>query len=539
VLILFLKEADLFADRRYFKKINLGVIPFRCYCKRSAGQCLDVTMLLWELGMTQNTPVGPHWFVTDENRAKAQIKYELNHLESRLTKYLVAHPDQEQCPDEVISLSERLASLYLDYLKLLSGNKIPGFDPATVDCSLIWSERIYKIEALKLHLTKITDEQEKLVTLSKIASLYQQFNSHNTQFTETSSKVVIPPQRPVCELQVLFQKDNLKLWLNSLVNFWNHYEIHRLDLSILFREWELKQQQVALNFFSNPDLVNLVNTIFFYKLYPDKLFNVLIHPEKLVSVRMRLGVIHHFIEKLQQQLYSSAKQHGLKTGVDYLFHGDELPQGIMIEDYGDFRQTIQAAVKQVKIHFTPENEQQIMLDRLHDLGLAYKFWFNPNRLIDAVMVLQQRLVKVKSTEASNLLVFHEAMVVLYSQLTTTECLNLYGYFANNDSRYLLYTLFTILQGNSIDWLGDLRTEELGAIKAVFNALQTVMEALRIALKSRHVSTEPYIYDLAKEYIKAGRRNREAVFRIIAIYSRDSLATNERVEQLFSFVEESN
>lgn len=489
--------------------------------------------------MTQNTPVLPNWFVTDDCRAKAKIKYELKHLESRLNKYLELHNEVDLCPDEVISLCHTLANRYLDYLKLIGEkNRIYSFEPTVPDVETNWLKLLHAISNLRAQLSTTLGHEEEINITLQIASLYNLFKNKTYPLSEHSDEL-IETNIVLGELNELFQEADLKLWLVSLVGFWNQNNAQHLDLSILFRDWDLQQQQLALNYFSAPELVDLINAIFFYKLYPDKLFDDLIHPEKLVSVRMRLGVLHHFIELLQKQLYNSAQQHGLKSGIDYLFHGNELPQGIMIEVNEEFRDIIQSAIKKLKIVFTPENEVQVTLERLHDLGLAYKFWFNPNRLIDAVMVLQQRLVKTKTTEENNLLVFHQEMVVLYSQLTTTECLDLYGYFANNDTRYLLYTLYTLVEGHSIDWLPPLKTVEKNAIVAVFHALKCVMEALRVALKTRHVTTEPYVYDLAKKHIQSGRRNREAVFRIIAIYGRETVTISDTVEKLFSFVEDAN
>lgn len=155
----------------------------------------------------------------------------------------------------------------------------------------------------------------------------------------------------------------------------------------------------------------------------------------------------------------------------------------MIEVNEVYRDIIQLAVKNLRVQFTPENNEKVTLERLHDLGRAYKFWFNPNRLIDAVMVLQQRLVTESISQEEDLETFHQEMLVLYRQLTTTECLDLYGYFANNDSRYLLYTLYSINNGYSLDWLPSLNSSERNAIARVYQALKCVMEALRVELKT--------------------------------------------------------
>lgn len=488
--------------------------------------------------MTQNTPGLSHWFVTDDYRAKAQIKYELKHLESRLHQYLDVRSDLVYCSDEVNALCHTLAYRYLDYLKLIDAHvKVDFVELSEQAKTISWHERHEMIVGLKQQLSKTAVLEEEIKLITEIASLYHQC----TQVINAPlpSEPESFGQEPVDELLQLFHQHNLKCWLSDLVNLWNQNNVLNIEPSLLFRNWSLKEQQLALDFFSDTEWVNLVNAIFFYKLYPDKLFNELIHPEKLVSVRMRLGCLHETIELLQRQLYSIALQHGLKPGIDFLFHGDELPQGILIEINQEFRENIQLAVKSLKMKLTAENEQQAIIERLHDLGRAYKFWFNPNRLIDAVMVLQQRLVNELIDGANQAPVFHQEMLILYRQLTTTDCLNLYGYFANNDSRYLLYTLFTIVQGKPIDWLPELVDAEKKAVERVFQALKCVIEALRAELKNRNVTTEPYIYDLAKQHLQAGRRNRDAVFRIIAIYGHETVTISDTVEKLFGFVEDTN
>ena len=364
-----------------------------------------------------------------------------------------------------------------------------------------------------------------------MANLYQ----HVNQLVDAQVKV-IESRDLIDELLDLFRAKQPNAWIMLVVEFWNKNNTQPIDLSILFRDWDIAQQQWALDYISMPGLVDIVNSIFFYKLYPDKLFSEFIHPEKLVSVRVRLGIIHQFIETLQMQLFHLAHQHGLKPGVDYLFHGDELPQGIMIDVNEEHRVLIQDAVKNLKMVFSPENEIEVTLDRLHDLARAYKFWFNPNRLIDAVMVLEQRLTRFNTIEHLKHAYFLDEMVELYMQLTTTECLDLYGYFANNDSRYLLSTLLAIIEEQPFDWLPPLQSMERNAVNTVFEALKCVMEALREALKKRHVNTEAFHFELTKKRIQVGRRNREAVFRIIAIYGREPVTISDEVEKLFNDVE---
>ena len=486
--------------------------------------------------MPYNTPILSHLFVTDEYRDKAEIKYQIKQLESRLNKYLDVHSELDFFPAEVNALSDALANKYLEYLKLIALDyKHDCFELAVPGTTLNWQKQYRLISHLKEQLSKTAQIEAECKLISEIASLYHHFK----ELIKTPYLPSNVMSKHLEDLNKLFNENDLQSWLYTLVEFWNEHDVQNLELSSLFHEWNRQQKQSALDFFSKPELVNLVNAMFFYKLYPDKLFNELIHPEKLVSIRMRMGILHQFIEQLETQLYSTAVQYGLKPNVDYLFHGEELPDGIMIEVDEEFREMIQLVIKELKVKHTHESEEQVTIERLHDLGLAYKFWFNPNRLIDAVMVLQQRLVKDDMVEENKLFAFYQEMVVLYRQLTTTECLDLYGYFANNDSRYLLYTLFSIDNDYPLDWLHELNHNEKNAITRVFEALQCVMEALREELKIRHATTAPYIYDLAKEHIQPGRRNRDAVFRIISIYGGETFTHNETVEQLFNLIEDTN
>ena len=396
--------------------------------------------------MAQNISHLVQYLVAESDRNKAEIKYQLKQLENRLNRYLDTQSELDVFPSEVSALSDALAHKYLEYLELIDTNQDYDFYelPRSVN-SLPWQEQYYLILDLKEKLYKTTNFKEECELLHEIASLHYHFKG-SIRLSGSPAKI---NDEQLVYLNKIFRTNDLYSWLIALIEFRNESDEENIELSSLIYDWSLEQIQHALDFFSAEELINLANAIFFYKLYPDKLFDELIHPEKLVSVRMRLALLHHSIELLECQLYSAAQQHGLKTEVDYLFHGDELPQGIMIDVDEEYKEIIQSAIKQLKVKHSPESESQDTLDRLHDLGRAYKFWFNPNRLIDAVMVLQQRLVKDDVPDEYKLVAFQQQMVYLYEQLSTTECLDLYGYFANKDSRYLLYTLFTIDQNKDL------------------------------------------------------------------------------------------
>ena len=129
------------------------------------------------------------------------------------------------------------------------------------------------------------------------------------------------------------------------------------------------------------------------------------------------------------------------------------------------------------------------------------------------------------------------MVALYQHLTTTECLDLYGHFANNNSRYLLYTLYSIVVGRTFTWLSPLTDEQQQAIERVFQALHCVMESLRVELENRHVHTEPYVDNMYKNNINPGRRNRDVVARILLVYVDEPNGINQSIDSLFNDIEQ--
>lgn len=337
------------------------------------------------------------------------------------------------------------------------------------------------------------------------------------------------------ELMELFQNEDRKSWLLLLVGFCNNNP--RLDLYAVFCELKPFELEFILNYLTESESVDLINAIFFYKLYPDKLYNIGVHPEKLVSIRARLRTFYGFIEIMQLHLLSLVKQWGLKFSVDHLFHGDNLPDGIVMECSHEHQTIIQLAIKSIRVNFTSESEEALMLEWLYDLGYAYKFWFNPNRLIDAAMVLQQYCrTKIVNNE-SVVAYFNQTMIFLYKKLSTTECLDLYGYFANNDSCDLMHTLYALVQGQKFDWLPVLVEEEYAGIKTVFQTLEQIMEALREELKNRRIITECYRYFLPERQVGSRGRNREAILRARTLYRSNATKTNVHLEELLQLLDE--
>lgn len=487
--------------------------------------------------MIQNNSHLLNWLVTDHQRVKARIKYELKQLELYLVRLYKVNITLRECPQEVVLIFQELANKYSDYSKLLGcadKESTADFDQSIK--GLCWQDYVHILIKLKNSLSIASDLEDEKILISEITTLLIHFNSE-VDFCRMLNHTNHRPCKNNVLFKQLFQTSELVSWLFSLIDFINDQDSFQIESIFSFQNWSVKQLQLGLDFLIKDEVVSFVNSLFYYKLNPAELYQGVIHPEKLVSVRERIGFLYSVIEQLQKELFAMAHHKGLTPDVDYLFHGDELPQGIKIEIKDSFNDLIQSALGELRRHFIIDKQAQYPLDRLKDLYRAYKYWFNPNRLIDASMVLRQQLIPENGREDNMLLHFQEELAKLFDHWGTTECLDLYGYFTNKDTRCLMFTLFSITHCYPLDRLPPLSDNELSTVLRVYQTLKSVMEGLRIELQNRHVITEPYDFELETQYLHSGRINRDAVFRLIAIYGGDAMADRNTLDQLFYSIED--
>ncbi len=472
-----------------------------------------------------------HWLVCDAYRAKALIKYEIKWLESLLK---LALADSKETIG-AIPVCETICRRYADYLQYFEASSLPA--PPLDDTFFhgnTWHACYVHIQSLKRQLGKaltIEDERQQLQALHWQYRFLASLLAH-TVVTEDIKMVEIDLSLAI---RPLIQANSPADWLHAVVDFANQSGAKMTASLAQVAKLEQEQLLHLAQAFNQDDFIPIMSALFFYKLHPQKLFDELLHPEKLVSVKARLTVLYDFVEMLHQSIVQALSQQGSNVVQDYLFHGEELPQGIEIDIGYDWRDLIQSVVKSWRVNMMPVHESDSGMNDIYDLLRAYKYWFNPNRLIDATMILQQRLGKSDISLATDG-VFHQQMVARYHQLTTTECLDLYGYFANKDSSYLMRTLLAITCGAALSWLPILTCAELRALVHVYDSLECVMNALRDELAVRHINTAPYKRELSATEITPGRRNRNAVIRILSLYFKGGVEKNTKIEQLFKEVE---
>ena len=464
-------------------------------------------------------------WISNKDNAKALIKYEIRQLEGRLQRCFL-RADILSNTEDVVTICISLAQFYSRLLEMTpSAGSYKEIIIESKATSSEWGACYTQIQILKQRLTGNRSLEKELQILKAIQEAYQKisqraFAARPTCIEEPSFEFVIKP---------LSSAQTPEEWINALfdLSHSNHMNLKLAEMSSLSHEelWTLAQP------FKDEAFLQITNAIFYYKLHPEKLFKDSLHPEKLMSIKNKLSLFYEYIEKLRSNLSQSFTQNGLPSFPDYLFHSEELPQGIEIPVDENCYEIIKKMVNSWRVQTVPF-QQPVIINYLYDFFSAYKFWFNPNRLIDTAMILHQEFLQ-------EFVSFQQQINLCFRQFTTTECLDLYGYFSNKDSCYLMRTLLAIKRGMPLSWLPSINPEEKAAICTVYEALECIMECLRNELSTRHINTDPYIRDVLSKEITPRTRNRNAVLRIMVLYRKECRhAPNDVMEKLFAEVETS-
>ncbi|MDI9818767.1 MULTISPECIES: hypothetical protein [unclassified Legionella] len=470
-----------------------------------------------------------NWLTDDACYDKALLKYEIKQLDSRLQRVMGDGKNARLKTREAAQFCSEMALKYERLLQILNPDFIEEADVILPDN--IPSRCYVTIQTLKQQLILTTSLAGEIEIVSQLKQHYQYLqillNGMQPQFVELNQRALTG------RLRAIIGTYSTSEWLLTVVAFANESAENLMTSMAVLAQLNNKELLQLAALFEQEEMVSLINSIFFYKLNPHQLFEQVLHPEKLISVRTRLSLLHHFIEMIHQTVLQALKQRGISKANDYLFHGDELPQGIAINPSGETKDMIILALKAWR-PVTLSTGGLLYKSKVYELFRAYKFWFNPDCLIDTVMTLQLQLAMDAEAiqEHSD---FPQQMQHLFQQLSTTECLDLYGYFSNKDSRYLMRTLAAVLEGQEIPSLPIPAKEHMEAIEEVYKALNVVMEAVRDELTKRHIITAPYARDSHKP-VAPGRRNINAVSRIMSLYQRSAINENKRIGQLFDEVE---
>lgn len=475
--------------------------------------------------------------VSEAHCQKAQKRYEIKQLECRLNYLLPSSNPNINSLSEALQLCTALKQCYGELLKYLGGDFQFEVSVNSADNRYFnWRECYQSILELKTRFSSRNSEQ---VEQRAAATLYRRYHTLSLLLANFKQTLNSPHsyEQQFKAVKSLYESKRLDEWLNAIVQLANQQSDPNMnELPNYLEQLNARRLQRMADLFAQKSHTDLINSILFYKLNPELLFEQKLHPEKLISVKSRVSQLYDFIEILHAALSRSLHQRGLPEPPDYLFHGDVLPPGIEIKVNPDCRELIFMAIKTWRVCATGA-DVKLEMDQLQEIFRAYKFWFNPCRLIDIVMNMQQRVLH-QSPDLTPLYSLENYILSLYKNLSTTECLDLYGYFSNKDTNYLIRTLLLVQTDQELDWLPKLNLSETKSARHVYDVLTCVMNALRTTLKERQIETQPYKHNLKdKKSLTPGRRNRQAILRVITLYQQEERQLNARLEELFQRLEE--
>lgn len=466
-----------------------------------------------------------HQWISSQDRASALIKYEIRLFEGYLHRYFLNN-DILTHSEKVVSLCNSLAQFYVRLLELnhptMEHSKKDNFKSTGED----WGSCYTQIQILKQRLLGNLSREKEVQILVSLAQAYRTIS----QCSLTGKPTCIEALNGALLIKPLLNAQYPQEWITALFELSDTKDFN-LNLTVIA---DLEPDEIShLAYpFKEDRFRRVINAIFYFKVHPETLFKKDLTPDNLISIKNRLSLLYEFIEKLHSNLSQVFYQNGWSSFPDYLFHSEDIPPGVDIpisESDCEMIQTMLAKsleVKSPEFHFSRTNHA-------YDFFSAYKFWFNPNRLIDIAMVIHQEF----SQESVGSFGFQQQMALCFQPFTTTECLDLYGYFSNKDSCYLMRTLLAIRLGLAHSWLPHLNPNEQAAICKVYDVLDSIMEALRNELASRHIYTEPYSRDVFSKEISPRSRNRNAILRILVLYSKECVHYEDTViEKLFKEAE---
>lgn len=446
--------------------------------------------------------------------AQASLKYELRQLEAKLGCLLRFHRQSLEFFAQRAELCWHLGERYLAYSVLKGGMHAHPIDSKRQGA---WDELYGVLLHLKQELLHASSLDESRL-LRAIAALYCSLSETSCLGQALSSSSGLQD-----EFYRLLLRNDFNGCILGLIQCWNKNALSKVQPNCAFQAWTRQQQSQALDFFSSEACVYFINALCFYKSFPEHLVPKA-SIERVISYQLKLERLHALFLHLRQQLFDVLALHELKARVDLWCPSKTWPAGIQFQMQAPYQALIVNALKLFKISELACSEQSGRTPLLYEFIHAYKFNFNPRRLIDLMMVLEQQLKD------------DEALLHLYQQLSTADCFDLYGYFSNRDSRALLQSL---QQSTLLTWQPELCASKRRLLHQAYTRLQFIMEGVRHELRSRGLESSPYPSFVNSEDFVLSEENRQAILHLLAVYQVPDPAGSRCLEQLFQVLEDAN
>lgn len=326
--------------------------------------------------------------------------------------------------------------------------------------------------------------------------------------------------------------DQLSKWFLNFIDLVRHQNDDPSWANDFFQKLGTNTFQETYRILTHADTAHFMFHIYYYKLFPNQLLFHSGHPDFLISLDKRLSFLYQKIEQFIQTFTEYSKSMNLTTPKDFLCHGNQLPKGITLRSKEAYRQLIIEGLKKLNRKVTI-TEQAPTAEIIDTIFRAYQFWFNPSRLLDAVFMLCKQINL--SFEQPNESALFNHMVNSFKTLETEACIYLYGYFGNNDTKYLLRILHYIKLGGNLAKLPVITDKQRQLIDFLYHALTQVIDALSEALNHKQIPCDPISVSQSSKPPSPSKRNLQAILHVIATYT-DTKFSPSSLESLFAELE---
>lgn len=316
---------------------------------------------------------------------------------------------------------------------------------------------------------------------------------------------------------------------NSLI----YQKIMVMTLELLEDNW---LDKLAIQLHSEA-CTNLINGLWLCHLSPE-IFLAQFKQKKVELIEAtRLISLHHFIEDLFLSFNIVMKLKGKQEYQDKLLHGSNLPDDIKLPLDEDNKSAIIDCIKELMLQAQAPTREDECVQIVDEMRQSFKYRFDPNRFIDALMSLGKVLQRMEhfgngSNSVENVQRYFSAY---YSKLSSQKLLIFFRHFQGHDLNYLMSSLQALSDGHHFEWMILPEGEaSLTFFKDIYLQIDTLMQLLRNELALRMIETSQYRYQSPREHLSVRKRNQACLHRLVNIYLplHSDEVCNEKLEALF-------
>ena len=280
----------------------------------------------------------------------------------------------------------------------------------------------------------------------------------------------------------------------------------------------------------------VINSIFYFKLHPEELLKQGYSADQLLHTKKQLEDLHDNVKRLFCALKHSCWERCQLRIPEYIFQGSELPEGMHFVGRSDHARSLARLLHQYPLEL-PQNAEIILQNPIHNILRAFKFWFNPSRLVDAIIGIWNTNEVQSMENGKKLQKFSSIMQHYYQGISTSECINIFGYLSNKSSQYFIRSLHAAANNSAPGILPTCSSQDKKTIQLVASLFMALLRLIQEELHARNITTKTVDLTKKNKYtFQPGKRNVQAITHILLHYSTIEHPCNKTLESLFDTIE---